>query len=79
MVVALPMVPRLRWLAPAALVAALIGLLLCWPVVSGPSSLAFAPVEHHTRRSTRSATDSISTAAVHDAHRPELAHKQIWQ
>jgi FG-GAP repeat len=36
MVVALPMVPRLRWLAPAALIAALIGLLLCWPVVSGP-------------------------------------------
>jgi hypothetical protein len=38
MVVALPIVPRLRWLAPAALAAGLIALLLlCWPVVSGPS------------------------------------------
>jgi FG-GAP repeat len=42
MVVALPMVPRLRWLAPAALVAALIALLLCWPVVSGPSQASLS-------------------------------------
>ena len=42
MVVALPMAPRLRWLAPAALVAALIGLLLCWPVVSGPSQASLS-------------------------------------